>query len=49
MAEAKGVSTFASREESNKHKDVSVKILYLEAVGNLMYLVAATHPKSHSP
>jgi hypothetical protein len=44
LAEAKGVSTPASREESDDHKDVSGKVLYLEAVGSLMYLSAATHP-----
>jgi hypothetical protein len=49
MAEAKGMSTPACREESNNYKDVSEKVPYLEAVGSLMYLAAATHPKSHSP
>ena len=49
MAEAKGMSTPASREESDNHKDVSEKVQYLEAVGSLMYLAAGTHSKSHSP
>jgi len=44
LAEAKGVSTPASREESDNHKDVSGKVPYLETVGNLMYLSAATRP-----
>jgi hypothetical protein len=38
MAEAKGVSTPASREESDNHKDVNGKVPYHEAVGSLMYL-----------
>jgi hypothetical protein len=44
MVEAKGMSTPASREESDNHKDVSDKVSYREAVGSLMYLAAATHP-----
>jgi hypothetical protein len=43
MAEAKGVSMPASCEESNNQKKVSGKVPYREAVGSLMYLVAATH------
>jgi len=42
VAEAKVVSTPASREESDNHKDVSGKVPYCEAVGSLMYLAAAT-------
>jgi hypothetical protein len=37
----KCVSTPASREESDNHKDVSGKVPYREAVGSLMYLAAA--------
>ena len=44
MAEAKGVSTTASREESENHKEVSGKVLYREAVSSFMYLAAATRP-----
>ena len=44
MAEAKGVSTPASREESDNHKDVSGKVPYREAEGSLMYPAAATGP-----
>jgi len=44
MAEAKGVSTPASRKESDNHKDVSGKVPYCEAVGSLMCLAAATRP-----
>jgi hypothetical protein len=44
MAEAKGVSTLASCEESDNHKEVSSKVPYHKAVDSLMYLAAATHP-----
>jgi hypothetical protein len=44
LAETKGVSTPASREESDNHKVVSGKVPYLEAVGSLVYLAAATRP-----
>jgi hypothetical protein len=44
MAEEKGVSMPASHEESDNHKDVSGKVPYHEAVGSLVYLVAATCP-----
>jgi len=49
MAEANCLSAPASREESKNHKDVSAKVPHLKAVGSIMYLAAATHPKSHSP
>ena len=41
-AEAKGVSTPVSREESEYHTNVKGKVLCREAVGSLMYLAAAT-------
>jgi hypothetical protein len=41
VAEAKGVSTPASRKESDNHKDVSCKVPYREEVGSLMYFAAA--------
>jgi hypothetical protein len=44
MTEAKGVLMPASHEESDNHKDVSGKVPYREALGSLMYLVAAVHP-----
>jgi hypothetical protein len=44
MAEAKGVSTPASREESDNHKDVSSKAPYREAAGSPTYLTASTRP-----
>jgi len=44
IAEAKGVSTPASREESDNHKAISGKVPYREAVDSLMYLAAATCP-----
>ena len=43
MAEAKGVLTPVSREESDNHKDVSGKVPYREAVYSLIYLATATH------
>jgi hypothetical protein len=45
VVEAKGVSTPASREESDNNKDVSGKVPFLEAVGSLMYLAVATCPE----
>jgi len=44
MAEAEGVSTTASHEESDKHKDVSGKVLYREAVSSFKYLVTTMRP-----
>jgi len=44
MAETIGVSTPASCEESDDHKDASSMVPYCEAVGSLMYLAAATCP-----
>ena len=44
MAEAKGVSTPAIREERDNHKDDSGKVPYREAVGSFIYLGAATCP-----
>jgi hypothetical protein len=44
MSEAEGVSTPATREESDNHKDVGSKVPYREAVGSLMYLAAAATP-----
>jgi len=38
------VSTTASREDSDKHKDVNGKVLYGEAVSSFMYLAATTRP-----
>jgi len=43
-AETKGVSTPASREEIDNHKDVSSKVPHREAVGSFMHLAAATRP-----
>jgi hypothetical protein len=44
MVETKSVSTTASREESDKPKDVSGKALYREAVSSFTYLASTTRP-----
>ena len=44
-----GVSTAASREASDNHKDVSGKVPYHEAVGSLMYLRQQRALTSRSP
>ena len=38
------MSTPASHEESDNHKDISGKVPYHEARGSLMYLAVAMHP-----
>jgi hypothetical protein len=44
MAEARGVPTTASREDSDNHKNDSDKLLYCEAVSSFMNLAAAMRP-----
>jgi hypothetical protein len=44
LAEVKGLSTPASREESDNHKDVSGKVSFPKALGSLVYLAAEMRP-----